>query len=87
MLYGMNLILKAARVREGLTQQQLADLIGVPQSTVGRWEGGHTVPNLTHYRRLVRVLSSADAFELLDSLVNDGPPETAGPVTRTRRAS
>lgn len=71
MVYGMNAIFKAARVREGLTQQQLADLIGVPQSTVGRWEGGHTVPTLIYFRRLVRVLSSADAIELLDSLVQD----------------
>jgi len=68
----MNLTLKAARVRQGLTQQQLADLLGVPQSTVGRWETGATVPNLANFHRLAVILSHADLTELLASLVGDG---------------
>lgn len=34
--------LKTARVAAGLTQQALADRLGVPQSTVGRWETGNS---------------------------------------------
>ena len=32
--------LRTARVAANLTQQALADRLGVPQSTVGRWETG-----------------------------------------------
>ena len=33
-------LLRAARESVGLTQRQLAERIGAPQSTVGRWETG-----------------------------------------------
>jgi transcriptional regulator with XRE-family HTH domain len=37
--------LAAIRKRLGLTQAQLADLLGVHWVTVSRWEGGHVSPN------------------------------------------
>ncbi len=32
----------------GLTQRSFADAVGVPQSTVYRWEAGRSSPNATH---------------------------------------
>jgi transcriptional regulator with XRE-family HTH domain len=34
------------RVRAGLTQRQLAERMGKPQSMIARWERGHDVPRL-----------------------------------------
>lgn len=41
------------RIREfrqavGMTQQQLGDVLAVPQSTVARWETGRISPNAQH---------------------------------------
>jgi len=36
--------IRQARERRGLTQEQLAQAIGVGQRTVGNWERGATVP-------------------------------------------
>ena len=41
------------RIREfrqavGMTQQQLGDILAVPQSTVARWETGRISPNAQH---------------------------------------
>lgn len=43
-----------ARRRAGLTQQQLADRIGRPQSTVARWERGVQAPSIDTTREIVR---------------------------------
>ena len=69
----MNYVLKAARVKEGYTQQGFADAVGVTRVTVARWEQGDRQPTLLYFRRLVRLLSSVDAIELLDSLVREDP--------------
>jgi transcriptional regulator with XRE-family HTH domain len=39
-------VIVIARRRAGLTQQELARRLGVPQGTVGRWESGATEPKL-----------------------------------------
>ncbi len=36
--------IKATRKRAGLTQSQLADMLGTSQQAVGKWESGKTVP-------------------------------------------
>jgi predicted transcriptional regulator len=47
-------MLRWARRRAGLTQRQLAERTGVPQSTIGRIEAGTTDPRLSTIRRLLR---------------------------------
>ena len=40
--------IRAFRKRLNFTQAALAEHLGVPQSTVGRWEAGLTFPNARH---------------------------------------
>lgn len=32
--------IRAARVKAGLTQQKMAELLGIPKRTIEEWEGG-----------------------------------------------
>lgn len=52
---------KAIRVRCGLSQQQLADTLGVTQTTVQRWENGTRNP---------RGANAARYYGTLDALVD-----------------
>ena len=45
--------LRHARRRARLTQRQLAEKTGVPQSTVGRIEAGTTMPRVDTFERLL----------------------------------
>jgi transcriptional regulator with XRE-family HTH domain len=45
--------LKTARRDSGLTQRQLADVIGVDAITVSRWERGKSKPEDQHLMRLL----------------------------------
>lgn len=55
------------RAARGLTQEQLAEIIGVEQETVSRFERGATLPPLT------RLIQLADYFEVpLESLLRAG---------------
>jgi DNA-binding transcriptional regulator YiaG len=47
---------KKLRKRFNLTQQGLANLLGVPQSTVGRWEAAISSPRGL-YRKALRELA------------------------------
>lgn len=58
----------AARIRHSMSQRELADKLGVDQSTVSYWETGTNEVTLT---KLVRI---ADALgEPLDSLLGRSP--------------
>jgi transcriptional regulator with XRE-family HTH domain len=59
-------LLREARLRAGLTQQQLARQAGTSQSAVARWESGAVEPSLERLRELVR----ACGLELTLGLAN-----------------
>jgi transcriptional regulator with XRE-family HTH domain len=48
--------LRAWRLRRFLTQQQLADKLGVPYQSVQRWESGQSFPRPGSLRRLCEAL-------------------------------
>lgn len=47
-------LLKEARLRAGLTQEELARRSGRPQSTIARWESGGVRPSLESLREVIR---------------------------------
>lgn len=63
----------------GLTQQQLAEAVGVERKTVCRWENGRTQGLGTNLERLARVLGWSDA-EVVAAL-RDDPGVTLGDGT------
>ena len=70
-------MLRWARRRAGLTQRQLAEKTGVPQSTIGRIEAGATDPRLSTLRRLLR----ACGFDLeVEPLLGVGVDRTQFPA-------
>src|SRR5436309_15783815 len=52
------LVLREARRRAGLTQRELAERAGLPQSTIGRIEAGSIDPRASTLRRLLRACGS-----------------------------
>ena len=61
-----NLRLKAARVLRGLTQLQLADLVGRKEIEISRLETGRTQPEPDLKRRIAEILQKP-AFEIFDN--------------------
>lgn len=72
MTFSENLIRE--RKARNLSQEKLAELVGVSRQTVSQWENGYTEPDLTRLRRL------AELFDLsLDELV-EGPRPKVEPT-------
>lgn len=46
----------AKRKSEGLTQEALAQLLGVTNKAVSKWENGKCLPDLSHYEALCEIL-------------------------------
>jgi transcriptional regulator with XRE-family HTH domain len=57
-------ILREARLRSGLTQQQLATRAGTSQSAIARWEKGDVVPSLERLREVVRACGLELGFRI-----------------------
>lgn len=56
-----------------MTQEDLADMVGVTRQSIAQWESGKTCPNLTQSKAL------ADAFGVsLDDLVDYDPGDNLG---------
>lgn len=49
--------LRAIRLEKGLTQQQLADAIGVTKSTMAKYDRGDLEPNLTNVKKIADALN------------------------------
>jgi transcriptional regulator with XRE-family HTH domain len=60
--------IRAARRRAGLSQAELAELLGVRQSSVSQWERGSTRPSTVHLLALTAALKCS----LLDFSGGDG---------------
>jgi transcriptional regulator with XRE-family HTH domain len=58
-------LIRAARLRAGISQVELAKRLGVPQSTVARWEVDAVEPGLSKVRRCLR----ACGFDLSVTLI------------------
>jgi type I restriction enzyme M protein len=76
--------LRAIRTKLDLTQEQLAERLGVSFATVNRWEGGANLPQKAA-REVISALAREAGVEASEE--SDGPGEPAAGVTRRRRAS
>ncbi len=76
----MRHLVREARRRGGLSQAELAERAGVPQSTIGRIESGARMPSAALVDRVVR----AAGFELRLGL-GEPDPETDSLFERTLR--
>jgi transcriptional regulator with XRE-family HTH domain len=59
-------LLREARLRAGLTQQQLARRAGTSQSAIARWESGAVLPSLERLRELIRACGLELTYGLAD---------------------
>ena len=73
--------LRAIRASLDLTQQQLADRLGVSFTTVNRWEGGVTAPQRAA-RIAINALADEAGIDIAESASDD--TESAAQVTRRR---
>ena len=74
-------ILRTLRASLDLTQQQLADRLGVSFTTVNRWEGGVTAPQRAA-RIAINALAAEAGIDVAESAADDA--EAAAQVTRRR---
>ena len=66
-------MIKTARKRKGMTQEELAWTLGVAQSTVSAWESG-TLPRKEHLLKLTALLECT-----LDDLLGEREGEGGSP--------
>src|SRR5437870_1201805 len=52
----------ALRERAGLTQRELAALLGVNERAIGRWEAGESYPGTHHLQQLIALTLERGAF-------------------------
>lgn len=74
-MHGMNTVAHIRKKVLGLSQQALADVAGVSQATVSRWENGELEPNRDEMS-LIRSKAIDDGKAWDDSWFFEVPPQT-----------
>jgi transcriptional regulator with XRE-family HTH domain len=69
---GLGEMLKQAREKAGLTQEQLAEKTGLPVGSIRNWEQGHRVPRLNVVPVLARAVG-IPVEKLLVAMVDEPP--------------
>jgi transcriptional regulator with XRE-family HTH domain len=80
---GLGSIISQARAQAGLSQRDLADALGIAQSSVSQWERGATTPTLAIFHRMVAILGPWPL--LLALLPPDTPASAAKPADQQVR--
>jgi transcriptional regulator with XRE-family HTH domain len=58
------------RIRRGLTQTQLAELVGTRQPSIARLENGSSNPSLTFLNRIASALNARIELKLIEDIKN-----------------
>lgn len=82
--HGISAVLRAIRAHLDLTQEELADQLGVAFASVNRWEGGVTKPQKAAQEAIAALAADA-GIDM--AAVTAEPVEAAAQVTRRRRVS
>lgn len=61
-------LIRQVRHQMGLTQAAFAEMMGVKQASVSRWENGHDTPSLAQRQRITDLWRAADAPRLRQQL-------------------
>ena len=64
------------RIRRGLTQKQLADLVGTKQPSIARLESGQVAPRLSFLKRVVEALGGTLTIQINAPTESPGLAET-----------
>ena len=83
-IHDISAVLRAIRAHLDLTQEQLAEQLGVAFATVNRWEGGVTKPQKAA-QEAIAALAADSGIDIAE--VAAEPVEAAAQVTRRRRVS
>ena len=62
----MSTTIKKYRLKKGLTQENLANLLNVSKSTIGMWETGARKPDIIKLKKLAEILDCS-----VDSLLSE----------------
>ena len=73
------------RKRAGMSQERLAELLGVSRQAVSKWEGDAAQPELDKIVALARLFGITTDQLLLGEMPNPGPPTEAAPEKREPR--
>lgn len=73
--------LAEARKKQNLTQEQLAERLGVTRQAVSRWESGTAYPETDKIVRMAQILEVSCDYLLQDGVAETGKPAIS-PVTR-----
>lgn len=63
--------IRSLRIERNLTQQELADRLFVSRKTIGNWESGSCLPDISTLSALAGILG-VQTYELLDEMYTDG---------------
>ena len=83
--------LKALRKEKNMTQEQLAEQLGVSNRTVSRWETGSNMPDISLLTEIAEFYDISKALadygnDDFQAIVFDGIPEDQQPETHTKFA-
>lgn len=74
--------IRVCRQNAGMSQEKVAELVGVSRQAVTKWEAGQSVPNTENLFKLAEIFGTT-VDRLLASGEN-GPPSPAEPIVRRR---
>lgn len=72
--------IRELRKHAGLTQSDLAKVLGVEQSTIARWESGKSEPGISSIRKLATVFE-IEVSDLIAAFAEQNPKDVAAAVS------